>query len=565
MKETPGGKLPLMFGRSEIHPNCRSFLMTVLTHQAGWETVENLINLFLREFDSAYDPASVLDLISATNSNPKLWQGVDKYVPRHQPDISPFRLAEDQLLVMAEYIVEEISQLEMKSTKFSITNLLGPTQPTVPKSTKAVRNGLQERAKLWLQCCQQEKDVVDHVISNLMEKKGKNPCAKKMVSQVYLEFPEIIFVENWASKAEELNFTEEEITCVLDTVSHSLITAISNTQPGKDWSKKASHEIEICLRKLAAVHPTLLVRQLPLMGTLLEGRVHLEFSAFHQQNHHIPFVVYLGLLDLMQPHVLKHFQFLKAPFILYFKLFQNYGHMKDYSSSLSRFSVLLHNLLSANPKEVKEYLSPYYNTLRELSLVKYYIDVYPLQNLLGFLVPPSMVSDLCAATPAQLKNVGVDTQTSGFVSGLADRFLQVSNHDEIIPILQDLEVFSTRNPAALYHFSEHLSPLLNSESDCCRNLAFSLIIKHVTYNPASGSSYLESVLQALQSRNSHVRDTVLERIHEFVVLCQENGEEILLKIFDLGVTANINVLAALRKSLSLLRNYSCLDGNDMNL
>lgn len=90
--------------------------------------------------------------------------------------------------------------------------------------------------------------------------RGKNPCAKKMVAQVYLEFPEIIFVDTWASKAEEMNFTEEEITCVLDTVSHSLVTAIANTQPGKDWAKKASHEIEICLRKLACVHPTLLLR-----------------------------------------------------------------------------------------------------------------------------------------------------------------------------------------------------------------------------------------------------------------------------------------------------------------
>lgn len=58
------------------------------------------------------------------------------------------------------------------------------------------------------------------------------------------------------------------------------------------------------------------------MGTLLEGRAHLDFSAFHQQNHHIPFVVYLGLLDLMQPHVLKHFQPLKSSFNLYFKVFQ---------------------------------------------------------------------------------------------------------------------------------------------------------------------------------------------------------------------------------------------------
>lgn len=71
--------------------------MTVLTHQAGWETVQNLIDLFLRDFDSSYDPATVLDLISATSSNPKLWQGVDKYVPRHQPDIAPFTLSGSQV------------------------------------------------------------------------------------------------------------------------------------------------------------------------------------------------------------------------------------------------------------------------------------------------------------------------------------------------------------------------------------------------------------------------------------------------------------------------------------
>lgn len=72
---------------------------------------------------------------------------------------------------MAEYIVEEISQLEMRGTKFSITNLLGSSQNCQPKGTKAARNDLQDRVKLWLECCQQEKFTVDHVISNLMEKK----------------------------------------------------------------------------------------------------------------------------------------------------------------------------------------------------------------------------------------------------------------------------------------------------------------------------------------------------------------------------------------------------------
>lgn len=51
-------QLPLLFGRNDIANHsqmhhCRSFLMTVLTHQAGWETVEKCIILFLKEFNSS--------------------------------------------------------------------------------------------------------------------------------------------------------------------------------------------------------------------------------------------------------------------------------------------------------------------------------------------------------------------------------------------------------------------------------------------------------------------------------------------------------------------------------
>lgn len=63
-------------------------------------------------------------------------------------------------------------------------------------------------------------------------------------------------------------------------------------------------------------------RQLPLIGLLLEGRVHLEFQVFHSQNHQIPFKVFLGLLELMQPHVLKQFKILRPILTLYMQLFE---------------------------------------------------------------------------------------------------------------------------------------------------------------------------------------------------------------------------------------------------
>lgn len=143
----------------------------------------------------------MLDLISATVTNPKLWQGCDKHIPRHQPNQSVFHLSSPQvnylvqmqlplllhwysrlfnlnsilfvqLLVMAEYIVEEISLVEIKSTKFSISNLLGPsTQNVTSNNSRKTKHDLQDRVRLWLQCCYDDKEIINSAIRTMLEKK----------------------------------------------------------------------------------------------------------------------------------------------------------------------------------------------------------------------------------------------------------------------------------------------------------------------------------------------------------------------------------------------------------
>jgi len=76
-----------------------------------------------------------------------------------------------------------------------------------------------------------------------------------------MEFPQVILTENWKEKPEDLmSRSEENGNCALDTISHILINAVANVQQGKEWAKKATHEFELCLRKIASVHPTLLLR-----------------------------------------------------------------------------------------------------------------------------------------------------------------------------------------------------------------------------------------------------------------------------------------------------------------
>lgn len=223
-----------------------------------------------------------MDLIAATIKNPLVRPGSDKYVPKHQPERSPIKFSEKQILVMAEYIIEEIARAVMKNTKFSITNLLGTAESAKQSPSAATpKQLLKERIKLWLVCCEQDKDVVNTAISQILEKRyalatGKhfeqdcllivpivyrnsNPCAKKFLAQLYLEFPEAIFAESWQD-CDELVMADEDLSSALDTISLNLINAVATVQPGKEWHKKALQEMEVSLRKLASVHPLLMMR-----------------------------------------------------------------------------------------------------------------------------------------------------------------------------------------------------------------------------------------------------------------------------------------------------------------
>lgn len=61
-------------------------------------------------------------------------------------------------------------------------------------------------------------------------------------------------------------------SCVVDVISHTLISALASTPRSKDWARK-SQDLELCTRKLVSAHPELVLRQLPMLaGTHLVMR-----------------------------------------------------------------------------------------------------------------------------------------------------------------------------------------------------------------------------------------------------------------------------------------------------
>lgn len=70
----------------------------MLVHQASWATLRKCIHKLLSTRDGdTFEPKVVLDFLSALIKVPKLWQGRDKHVPKHQQPEELLNLSHQQV------------------------------------------------------------------------------------------------------------------------------------------------------------------------------------------------------------------------------------------------------------------------------------------------------------------------------------------------------------------------------------------------------------------------------------------------------------------------------------
>lgn len=149
--------------------------------------------------------------------------------------------------------------------------------------------------------------------------------AHQFLLQLYMKIPKVIcYLDSFQSKKFVEGARIKDWTgSVLDCMSHSLLTALAATPRQKSWTSK-SLDFEICARKMAAVHPLLVLRQLPMLASSLMGRSHSSFSQFKAGHHLNLFIQIMGLLELLQPHLFndEHRPALENTLENYFQCFQ---------------------------------------------------------------------------------------------------------------------------------------------------------------------------------------------------------------------------------------------------
>ncbi|KAJ4450136.1 hypothetical protein ANN_01543, partial [Periplaneta americana] len=491
--------------------SCRPYMLTLLTHRASWGTLHHCLQNLLEECDQKYDPTAVLDFLWALTCNPKLWQGREKFTPKHHSPEDMLGLTSAQTLALVGYIIEEAIHLTSDSRDAQ------PRQIALDK--------MESRIPLLLQCTssgQEMASVARYLVEIMSAKSGlKSNIAHQLLLKLYLRIPGMIqhLVDVELDKFLAEACVTEWSSSTLDGMSHTLFTALTATSQSKDWTRR-SQEYELLARKMASVHPVLVLRQLPMLAAALRGRVHLDFVVFRSRNHLNLFQQVIGILELLQPHIFsqEYIQGFEDTLHSYFALFKYHGHMKDLLSLLNRFIALLQGFISYDAQRALKYLQKHAHVLNDLQM--YHPNLPSLRTLLSGITLPKTDEEGGEIIVAMAAPPPSTEPPPLWTSRLAS--MNKMQGDDVFAALQELDHLSTRKPSVLDAFCEPISELLLSPTGNIRSLAHILLARHLRHNPAAAttSTGLSAFLRCLESDQADILNTALERLPE-IVLCAQ--------------------------------------------
>ncbi|XP_012280876.1 integrator complex subunit 1 [Orussus abietinus] len=546
----PSLQIKLLFGKTNFHMkidesvttshSCRPYLLTLLTHRASWATLYKCVGHLLDKCDEVYDPTAVLDFLWALTCNPKLWQGRDKFTPKHYVPENVLLLTNAQLLNLVAYLVAEAVIICNRQNR------------------NAALTQMETRLDLLLHCVSEDDYLIAAVVrflaGQMMESENQHSdMAHQFLLHLYMKIPKVIcYLDTFERKkfvagARITNWTGS----VLDCMSHSLLTALAATPRQKSWISK-SQEFELCARKMATVHPILVLRQLPMLSSSLTGRCYLGFPQFRSGHHLNLFVQVMGLLELLQPHLFdeEHRTAFEDTLENYFYCFQNYGHIKELIPLLNRFVALLQAYISHDAQKALKYLHKHAHTLHELQMQ--HLGLVSLRNLISGIPIPREGEDneevlvTIAPTPPPTKPLIPQHWTSLLTT------LTKLHGEDVFAALQEIEHLSSRKPSVLEPVIDNIAELLVSPQGNIRTLAHTLLSRALKHRPAPNLNILSAFQRCLDSSRADVLMSALDRLPDIVLCMQEHALPLMQKVFELGVNSNVNTIPCINKSIAML-------------
>ncbi|KAL0272623.1 UNVERIFIED_CONTAM: hypothetical protein PYX00_005524 [Menopon gallinae] len=533
---------------------CRPYLLTLLTHRASWGRLQHCVNHLLSRFEKDYSATAVLDFLEALTRNPRLWQGREKHIPKHHTPESVLHLTENQVLCMIEYIIEEADEICEVGRVQDI-----PNNEAEIETRPAFMDTLESRLPILLESFQDRflPEVVRQLASSTSQlSQSRTEVCKHLLVLLYFHIPGVI--KYLFGTEQELLLKDTSIlgwtSSAIDKISHTLLTAMTATSvASKEWWKK-SLDFELAARKMAVVHPSLVLRQLPMIAASLQGRVHFDYVVLRARNHIGVFAQVLGIIELLQPKVFskQYAVSLHKTLDTFLTLFKLHGHMKDIVPMLYRFIKFLQNYVVNDAARAMKYLQA--NSVTLAAILKVHPNLTSLRSLLSGILTPK---DDNGEDTEPVQASGVVTPSFEILTAPPPSILNSlarSQGEDILSALQELDHISMRNPAVLEVLTEQLSSLILSPYSNIRSLSHTLLTRLMKFNPQSKA--LTGYLRSLESNQGEIVLTALERLPEMVVSVQEHAGLLLDKVFALGIRSSFSTSSHISKAIALLNLQS---------
>lgn len=492
-----------------------SYLLAVFAHRADCVCLHTTLDALLTTSNTCgeYDARAVLDLWRCCDHVPRLWRGREHSGRENRVAV---RGQVPRARILVECVVSEAAQYEPD---------LSAVMRCISGRLRLVLDYLGSCRSLLEAALKQAWDLCRSDSSSLAS------SAERLLLLLYVKRPSIVCVlpqlTEFLHKTNCLDILTSEIS-PLDFISHNLLTALAARQTGKETAS-AKDGYELALRKLASSHPFLLLRQLPLMVALLRGRMHVESSVFRQRNEFSLFSRFLGILELVRPHLsssCNEDSLLDLLGVFLDTVNVHHQSVRELSASsafVSRLVSLITTLNRQYATTIQRLLASHEPLLLTLS------RLHPECPLLRSLSTTASSHHAACTLPTG------EHEWASSDLGLAARLQLCGSEEERVSALNELDVSSSRCPTLLDSCCYDLCALTVGPDAPVRRLAYSLLQRHLCRDPAAAGRLVSWTLRCIYTGSMCVRADAVRQLPWLVLLAQEEAVTLLQAAFEVGL------------------------------
>ncbi|XP_065065814.1 integrator complex subunit 1-like [Rhopilema esculentum] len=548
-----------------------SYLRALLSHQSKDTTLLDCVDWLLSVdvISSRLNPTAALDLISSVVRNPKLWQGrdsklnsLDEDKGRRINDEVMLDFSVPQLCSLAELILAEMEMLFQPSKEHIEA---GPSRRTESEKAKAsvpvnaaVIKVAEQRLPLILNHIKEFNNKKMERVANSIKRKKR--FSKAVVGcflhQIYLQRPNLLSMsmhEMLVKESADKILQGERSSA--DDFLHNLMVSVANTQPLALWDDEFHNLVMVC-RRMAIKHPLLVIRHLPTLLSVVQGRHRMGATEFARSNQPMLFTQILSLLDILRPYLFVKNpvaqEGLKLSINTFIDLIQSYAVQgTELNAIVTKFVEFLNNFVAYDSSSAFSILSPESAFFKDLLLDHSgFVGLKFLCTFLSFADDNIDSKHRILSTPVipNLSAPWTERQLLPFRQKLADP----QATEAVLKVLKDLDETSRRRVDILPHFLDKLISFLTSNYSEIRDQAHKLLLRHYRHQPRDTNLLVDAYLKALQAGSQDVVMSAAKGIPELVLLVDDGDLSLLQKLFAIATSSRPEVKEFVTKSMQNL-------------